>query len=583
MSEALNESIESALLKSLATHAVKAWAAVLAAVVLAGLAIGRIPVWIVTAWFGAAVLAQFGRVRGTAAAALDRSGDPRQQVRRVVALAAAAGVVMGVSVMCFPWLSEMERAVFSMVHIGMAAGTVATSVGYRPIMLAHGAPPFVVLMVMWLMTPFDSLQPWVPIGVAALIALLAFIIVSLSRDTFVAFRESFEIRSRRNLLNQQLREAVAAADSASRAKTRFLAAASHDLRQPLHALSMLSGTLLLRKLDARSHKIAEQINTATNDLSTELDALLDISKLDAGVMQPRLQGVDAENLVRRLVESHRPRAEQQGLQLQMSLDEGVYVLADRLMLERVLRNLLDNAIKYTHMGSIFIEIKKRDGQAIVAVSDTGIGLSADEQTRVFDEFYQVDSVERSRRRGLGLGLSIVRRLVHLQGGSLDLRSSPGRGSTFSVRLPLAERAAEPANEAPLPGRVSRTPGTRVLVVDDEAAVREAVRAFLEEAGCLVRDAADQDGAKAVLAEFTPQIVLADLQLAGAESGIEVIRQVRAVCPQARALLISGVNEAQSIRLADQAGLRLLHKPVNSRQIIEEIEHALGEPPTGAAP
>jgi len=367
-------------------------------------------------------------------------------------------------------------------------------------------------------------------------------------------------------------------ETANLARSRFLAAASHDLRQPLHTLSLYSAALKLHAGDGATGDIALHINEALASLSALVDSLLDISKLDAGAVHPELQDVGLRTLIQRIEADYRPVASGKGLELDVQVHD-VRVHTDPVLLERLVRNLVDNAFKYTAAGSVAVVVRADGGQARISVRDTGPGIPAAERERIFEEFYQIGNPERDRVQGLGLGLAIVQRLAGLLGLALELESEPGRGSTFAVAVPLAgppsatlaDRAAR-ADAAPLALK-----GIRVLVIDDEPGVRAGMRTLLEELGCRVSvcsgyvDAErliDQDGLEDV------EIIVSDFRLRRHESGIDTVRRLRERLGAVPALLVSGDTAPERLREAQSSGLPLLHKPVSADRLLGAMRAAL---------
>jgi signal transduction histidine kinase len=365
---------------------------------------------------------------------------------------------------------------------------------------------------------------------------------------------------------------------ANLARSRFLAAASHDLRQPLHTLSLYSAALKLHASDGAIGEIASHINKALASLSALVDSLLDISKLDAGAVQPEPQSVSLRTLIERIEADYRPLANGKGLQFHV-LAPDILVETDPVLLERLVRNLVDNAFKYTAAGNVTLAAERDEREARVSVRDTGPGIPVPERERIFEEFYQIGNPERDRVQGLGLGLAIVQRLAHLLGLELTLESEPGRGSTFTVTVPPAtERRASPRAPAAQDQAAPRMlDGARILVIDDESDVRAGMRALLEHLGCRVSvcsgyaDAErmlDHDGLEDV------HLIVSDFRLRRHESGIDTVRRLRERLGNVPALLVSGDTAPERLREAQSSGLPLLHKPVSADKLMEAMLAAL---------
>lgn len=564
--------LEQELLNALARQARRVPVPVMVtALASAGLAYHRVPTWLIVAWV--ALVAALQVVRVIVITGLARRVDETTASRLRVAslLSLVNGLVHASSLGFFPFLSEIERAVQSMLMIGMATGTAGTTIGYRPFFVAFVAPLLGTLALAWIITPAPGLPDWVRVVVPLLLTMLGFVLYSLAHETFAAFRQAFDSRQRLASLNAQLQRALVAEEAANRSKTRFLASASHDLRQPLHALSLFGAALMLRPLDPKSAEIANKMDEAIRDLASEMDTLLDISKLDAGVLAATPERFDLARVLRRLVDTFGEAARRKSLALSLDAPPTLVVETDRVLLERVLRNLVDNAVKYTDHGSVRIRAETRPEGCVVRVEDTGRGIPPAEQERVFEEFYQVGNPERDRRKGLGLGLSIVHRLMPLLGARLEMDSVIGRGTRFAVHLPVAADEDERPAPSLAPGAYA---GVHILVVDDEESVRLAMRELLQAMGCRVSDAGSTVEAIARSAEAAPDLVLADLRLRGEDNGIATIRALRATVPGLAALLVSGDTAPDRLREAKAAGIKLLHKPVPVDVLTAEIERAL---------
>lgn len=371
------------------------------------------------------------------------------------------------------------------------------------------------------------------------------------------------------------------AEAANRSKSAFLAAAGHDLRQPMHALVQYVGHLQRINQDPRLADTVLRIGRSLDSMQNLLDSILDISKLMMGAVRPQPASFRLADLLDGLDAQMRPIAEGKGLQLAFDRCEAL-VHTDPLLLERVLRNLVLNAIRYTPAGRVSVRCRQR-GQALrVAVCDTGIGIPRDLQAKVFEEFFQVDNAARDSRRGLGLGLSLVSQLCTLLGLRLQLRSRPGVGSVFIVQVPLGQPAARPAADAAAPPR-DRVRGAFVVLIDDNPESLEATAATLALFGCRVLAAASGIEALDRLQqqEQVPHLVISDLRLAQGETGIEAVRMVidnqRALLGDAieiPALIVSGdTSPAEMARVRD-AGLAMLHKPLAVDALYAAVNAAL---------
>jgi signal transduction histidine kinase len=373
-----------------------------------------------------------------------------------------------------------------------------------------------------------------------------------------------ELKRRESALEAARRNA----EQANASKTRFLAAASHDLRQPIHALGLLFATLSDRVRNEATAPILGQIDTAVDAIDFMLNSLLDISKLDAGVLQPELTRVSLSALLERLESEYRPVVGVTGNQLKIRPTPAC-VLSDSAMLHQILANLLSNALRYTVDGRVLVGARRRGDSIRIDVCDTGPGIPAEALDDIFLEFHQLGNPERDRRKGLGLGLAIVKRLAELLGHKIEVRSVPGRGSRFSITLPLTED--EPLIPAPSAQPVLSDSSLRdkhVLVLDDDITVLDAMRGLLERWGCVVTTCATPEEAEQHCASSAPpQLLIVDYRLRHNASGIETIGRLQARAGQRTpALVITGDTAPDRLREAQRSGYPLLHKPVKPPQL-----------------
>lgn len=539
--------------------------AIVAAVV-AYVVSGRVPMYVVALWGLVQILVPFVRRIYVLRQLRNPPADPQGALDRLVSYAFAAGLITGsAGPLFFPALDLEGRALLSMILVCWTAGAVSTAAAYAPAFYAYAAPALFPLAVMWMMVADPQ-----SIAIAVLILLFGLIEVFFVRDNERVVRESFAIRYENERLLEALererQEASMArdrAEEANRAKSRFLAAASHDLRQPLHALSLFSATLTMRAVDGITSDIAAHIDKALASLATLVDSLLDISKLDAGAVRPELRRVSVKALIEGIEADYRPLAREKGLRFRVAAAEA-HVETDPALLERVVRNLVDNAFKYTVAGSVSLEAELGERTVRIAVRDTGPGIAQSERERIFEEFYQAGNPERDRSKGLGLGLAIVRRLARLLGLEVQLESHSGRGSTFAVTLPrMPEERAKP-RPPKVPAEDSQTlVGAKVLVIDDELSVRVGMRTLLESWGCRVAACSCLAEAQQLLDDYAldVDVIVADFRLPQHENGIETVRQLRARLGNVPAMMVSGDTAPERLREAQASGLPFLHKPV----------------------
>jgi len=408
-------------------------------------------------------------------------------------------------------------------------------------------------------------------GLAALILVYVTGMLAVSRLHNGNMMEMLRLRFENADLAAELRVQKEAAEEASLAKTRFLAAASHDLRQPVHALSLFVGALRGYRLEPEPAGLVDRIENSVSAMDGLFSALLDISRLDAGVVAPEMKIFPISDLLQILERDYTPEAETKGLTLRIRACN-LWVRSDPVLLERILRNLLSNAVRYTDRGGVLLGCRRRGGLRI-EIWDTGRGIEEAQAPRVFEEFFQIDNPERDRTKGLGLGLAIVRRLADLLGHKLTFASVPGRGSMFGIDVPLAEpgRAALP----PMAPGVART--GIILVVDDEMAIQEGMRSLLTAWGHAVLCAGSGEEGLARLAACgaRPDLIICDYRLRGEETGATVIRRLRAEHgDDIPGVLITGDTAPNRLEEAAASGLLLLHKPVANSRLRAAVTHFL---------
>ncbi len=548
---------------------------ILVAVALVALVVSRQAPWpLVAAWAAVAVLVREWRSSWLGRLSANTDVPIRSRLNRLVLSNVVLGFSHGLAAVFLFWLDTTHAALLTAIFLGWTAGAAATSAPLRRAYVGYALSILGPLAMAWV----TLVQAPLGLLVALLIALTTGAQLRFLRLNAELFEESFRMRLENEDLVRQLAAARDVAVAGNHAKSRFLAAASHDLRQPLHALILQIGLLEADPRAPEAPDIVREIGELTHSLAQLLDSLLDISKLDAGVVAAETRPLHLHRLLSQLARGHEPQAAARGLKLRLECPPDTNVVSDPLLLERVLRNLLDNALKYTQHGEIVIVAQEAVDGVTITVSDTGRGIPAEAQHRVFDEFYRVDVGSPQREHGLGLGLSIVRRLAQLLDTTVELRSEPGRGTSVTLRLPAAAVQEEGAAVREVAG--GRLPATKVLVVDDQVAVRRAMRHALERFGCLVAEAESSNEAVVRSKQFEPDLVLADCRLSEHDSGFDAIRRLREWRPGLPAVLISGDTDTALRRRAAAAGLPLLHKPVTLERLAEAVRMALDWEPAG---
>jgi len=378
--------------------------------------------------------------------------------------------------------------------------------------------------------------------------------------------ENLELIERLRVETEHAQAAHRAAEEANLAKSRFLAAASHDLRQPIHAQGLFLEVLAGSKLSADQHDALANARATWRASAEMLDTLLDFSRIEAGVVEPQMQVFPLQPLLNKIENELAPQADAKGI-VYRSRETHAAVRSDPALVALILRNLVSNAIRYTEQGGVLVACRARGEQVLLEVWDTGIGIEPAQHQAIFSEFHQLGNAERDRRKGLGLGLAIAQGLARALGQPLSLASTPGRGSVFRLALPAARAGvvAEGAADAvPGPARVF---DLRVLVIDDDESVRTGMRQLLGAWGCVCDVADSIEEAQALARAHRPGLVISDYRLRELRTGAEAIAALRAEFgADLPALLITGDTAPQRLREARATGVPLLHKPVLPSQL-----------------
>jgi len=364
------------------------------------------------------------------------------------------------------------------------------------------------------------------------------------------------------------------AEEAVSARNKFIAAASHDLRQPLHAMGLFLDVLESRLEGSDNLALMQRVKQSCASLSGLFNSLLDISRLDAGVVEKDCENIPTVRLLANLHDEFRHQAEAKQLEYIDSADSSV-LYSDYMLLSRVVRNLVNNAIDNTSSGCVTVSCQRSMGSVLLSVGDTGRGIPEEERALIFTEFHQIDAQVAERGKGVGLGLAIVKRLCDLLDIEISLQSTTGQGSCFMLRIPLGSASDVPQVQ-PASGTVSLA-GVRILVIDDEAVIRDAMQALLQSHSCVTFTAEDADTAIEVLvsAAVQPDVIIADYQLAHGKTGDSAIARVRSHFQSTiPALLVTGDTANASMQSLTRQGLPTIHKPVDPQMLISTIADEL---------
>jgi signal transduction histidine kinase/ActR/RegA family two-component response regulator len=511
------------------------------------------------------------------ARAADRDTGWRRWATWFVIGVVVGGLTLGGGTIWMMSEASIDLQIIALLPIfAISAGAVSAFAAYLPafygFLVAVSVTPTV-----WLFLRGDALH----VTLGALYVLWAGAVAEQARRSSSVFIESTRLRFENVDLVQDLRREKAVAEEANAAKSRFLAAASHDLRQPVHALSLFVAALRLRKMDHEAHQLLDHVDGSVHAMGRLFGGLLDISRLDAGVVEINRTSFAIGPIIERICHDYAAQAKAKALRVRVRATAAL-VVSDALLIERVLRNLIDNAVTYTARGSILVGCRRRGQRLSVQVWDTGPGIAEAQQPLVFQEFYQLGNPERDRTKGVGLGLAIVKRLTTLLDHPLRLRSTVGAGSCFSFELPLAAPNAVSTVTAGEPAMPMGVTGSGlILVIDDEAAIQMGMKSLLSSWGYDVIAAATcaEMLERIAVRNDIPKLVISDYRLREQENGIDVIERLRSEFnDDIPGMLITGDTAPDRLREAQQSGFLLLHKPVPNSRLRAAITHLIEERP-----
>ncbi|MEZ5653277.1 MAG: hybrid sensor histidine kinase/response regulator [Burkholderiaceae bacterium] len=504
---------------------------------------------------------------------------PVKRFRAAQSLGLISGSSILVGLFSLPWMPAVPRAILTMVVTFMLIATVGNSLSSRFTIMFIVAPMISMLALAWALWPPPGVSHITGAMIAVLIVMLGLALGRLSRQATQSVLELLEARQDLERANGELNVLYDDAKAANRAKSQFLAAASHDLRQPIQALTAIAAAMRLNPRDPEHNSLVGTMNQALANLKDGLDDLLDLSRLEVGGMEFRREPIDLERLLNGKQAQFGPRARAEGLTLTISAERAVHAVTDRPALDRVLNNLIDNAIKYTPAGGrIELRASRQQSDVIVSVIDDGQGIAHEDQAHVFDAFYRVDEPARRRREGLGLGLAIVQRLCGLLQIPIELVSTPGKGTRIDLRF-VATDQCERRNDAHAPQHTLRA-GLQLLIVEDEEPVRMALAALLERLGASIELAATATEAMQCLARSDYDLIISDLRLGSAAAGVALIQHVRGHRPDTRLLVITGDTTLAAIGWLRDLGIPVLAKPVTAEALVNEINRIVSHDADG---
>ena len=535
------------------------WALIASAILVGTLMWSRVNHTLIVSWIVAVTALKFANY--LLIGAYRRRQPPPERARRWASYFTLTSLLMGLVwglIGIIFWVPDAPflQLIVGVYISGLVAGSAAVLSYWPPAFYVNAVPVIAISAV------FLLLQGKPEYIVLALFGVLYFFVINLvARNQRRIAYEAISLRFENTDLIEQLRQQKNVAEQANIAKSKFLAAASHDLRQPLHALGLFVAALSEPSARNEAPLIVRNINRSLAALEGLFNALLDISKLDAGIVKPEVRDVAVAPLLDRLSAEYESQARQKDVAWRYASAD-VVVRTDIVLLETVLRNLIGNAIRYTTGGEVWLECVSDGDVVSVEVGDTGIGIPESQHREIFKEFFQLSNPERDRTKGLGLGLAIVDRLTTLLGHSLAMRSAPGVGTVFRVSLQLGDAAAAGAAESTLDTSISEDSPLRVLVIEDELHVQEAMTVLLQSWGHEVVTVAAEDEALAIPPP-APDVIIADYRLREDRTGIDAIRRVNdrwgTLIPS---LVVTGDTSPDRLRQAQASGFAFLHKPVS---------------------
>ncbi len=457
-----------------------------------------------------------------------------------------------------------DSTIVMIVITGITAGVAAAALGMQspclPIFLAYAYTSLPALALGFFLLGGTA---YTGMGIASIVYLGVLTHFAINLEKMI--KDSIELRFENLELIEQLQDAVTETEEANRTKSVFLASASHDLRQPLHAMGLFIETLNSTKLDAYQQSVISHIETASEATREMLNTLLDFSKLDAGVIEPQPRPFRVQTLFNKLEKELGASADNKNI-VYRTRETTAAAYADMSLVELILRNLITNAVRYTETGGLLIACRQRENQKLVIeVWDTGIGIPKEERTNIFREFHQLGNPERDRQKGFGLGLPIAKGLSDTMDLKLSLNSKPSSGTVFRLYLPEAEISV--VEDIPSDQPPNRFDGKQVLIIDDDESVRLGMRELLLSWGCDCLIAESADEALALTNGKAPDLLIVDYRLREEKTGREAIELFRnKLDTNLPAIIITGDTAADRLREAQTSDALLLHKPVSSLEL-----------------
>ncbi|MCE7998227.1 MAG: hybrid sensor histidine kinase/response regulator [Rhodobiaceae bacterium] len=535
-------------------------------------------------WLGVMLAISIGRLVMVQMFAANPPHD--DDLRRWDQLYLAAVFVNGIcwgaaGFLLYPKDNVVYQVVLAFLIGGMSASATASLAARQIAVVLAVCPALLIASTRFL---FDGTSGHVEMGVILVLYLAVLMNIgrSMNRQIVDALSLRFEnqvlVESLENSVND-LEVARGVAEQSSRAKTRFLASASHDLRQPIHAMTLFVSALARRfSEDRQSQDLIAKINRSLDSVRGLLDSLLDISKLDAGIVHVRTDRIELRALLDQVVNEFSGVAEQNGLYLRAA-GASAFVDSDHVLLGQIVRNLTANAIRYTDQGGVLVAVRKRGGTAQIEVWDTGMGIKPDDQSEIFQEFFQLRNPSGDQQGGLGLGLSIVKRTCDLLDCQIAVSSEFGKGSRFVVTLPLAADQTQVAlpSDMNMPDIAAGQDAAHVLLIEDDPLSADALKSLLESWGfnCALTDG--YAGVAHAIGSLSGRVdlIISDYRLGHGETGDGVAKEARSqIGAETPVLIVTGDTGPDRLLDLRETGFDLLHKPVQPAELRALVRHLL---------
>ena len=500
---------------------------------------------------------------------LDPVNDSFRKIKQFAGLQAlfvfGAGGLWGAAGIIFFDPDEIKSvAVITLTFVCMAAASLA-SLSSKPLSFGSFAIPLFVPLIINMLLQEQAFYTWMAFG--ATIYLLAIFTFSLNLAKVV--HDSLKLKYENNDLIVHLKEQTHKANLANTEKSRFLAATSHDLRQPLHAVNLYYEVLNQKLKDPEERQDLENIHRGLTSLNSMLDILFDISRLDAGIVEKHKVTFDIDELLDKLRKQFEMDASAKGIGFNVRRQSQL-VYSDPVLLERVLTNLFVNAVRYTDQGKIEVfTLLDNDRGLAIHIKDSGIGIPQENLNEIFNEFYQLNNPERDGQKGLGLGLAIVKRVLNLLGHKIVVRSQVGQGSEFIVFVPISQGLplVKSNNTEQEPAHRLSLNGIDVLLIENESDIVNAMQTLLTQWGCRFYSAISTEQALTLIKEgFRPDLILSDYRMPGELNGCQLINKIQADVGDIPAIVITGDTGAAVSAEIKQHKLYALHKPLKPAQL-----------------